>query len=63
MTIKVLKREDLTSFDSSMYPWCIVTATGHMFYQEEDIEAYCAAMTTIGLTVDNTGSIDYDASV
>lgn len=57
MTIKTVSDADLASFDSTDYPWCIVTTDGHVFYQESDIEAYQTAMAALGLTVDSSGNI------
>ena len=57
MTVKTISDADLASFDSTDYPWCIVTADGHVFYQESDLAAYQAAMAALSLTVDNNGNI------
>jgi hypothetical protein len=57
MTTKTILDADLASFDSTDYPWCIVTADGHVFYQKDDVAAYQTAMAALGLTVDDSGNI------
>lgn len=57
MTIKTISDADLASFDSTDYPWCIVTTDGHVFYQKTDIAAYKTAMASLGITVDDNGNI------
>lgn len=59
MTTKTVSDADLASFDSTDYPWCIVTIDGHVFYQLSDIEAYKAAMDDLGITVDAQGAPVY----
>lgn len=58
MTIKTISDVELASFDSTDYPWCIVTTEGHVFYQESDLAAYQTAMAPLGLTVDSNGNIE-----
>ena len=58
MTIKTISDVELSTFDSTDYPWGIVTADGHVFYQESDLAAYQTAMKAIGLTVDAGGNIE-----
>lgn len=57
MTTKTVSDSDLVSFDSTDYPWCIVTTAGHVFYQESDLAAYQTAMATLGLAVDSRGNL------
>lgn len=57
MTVKTVSDSDLLSFDSTDYPWCIVTTDGHVFYQESDIASYQTAMAALGLTVDASGNL------
>jgi hypothetical protein len=57
MAIKTISDAALASFDSTDYPWCIVTAEGHVFYQESDLTEYQTAMKALGLTVDSSGNI------
>jgi len=57
MTTKTISDVELSTFDSTDYPWCIVTADGHVFYQESDLAAYQTAMKALGLTVDDNGNI------
>jgi hypothetical protein len=57
MTIKTISDVELSAFDSTDYPWCIVTVDGHVFYQESDLAAYQTAMKALGLTVDSSGNI------
>lgn len=58
MTTKTVSDADLASFDSTDYPWCIVTTSGHVFYQESDLAAYQTAMAALGLSVDSNGNIE-----
>jgi hypothetical protein len=57
MTTKTISDTELSLFDSTDYPWCVVTTEGHVFYQESDLAEYQTAMKALGLTVDSSGNI------
>ena len=57
MTIKTISDTDLSSFNSTDYPWCVVTTDGHIYYQQEDLKDYQTEMLTLGITVDDNCNI------